>query len=110
MPPEHRDQNKATEKFQRTVDKLNSNTDLRGLEKELVGRLNTFLHTDDYSKENHFVNEKGCPRATLHRAALILNGPFPPKLHKKFPKCVSIPGTFMFVYPKNYHFKTALHL
>lgn len=27
---------KATKKFQRTVDKLNSNTDLRGLEKELV--------------------------------------------------------------------------
>ena len=29
-------ENKATKKFQRTVDKLNSNTDLRGLERELV--------------------------------------------------------------------------
>jgi hypothetical protein len=29
-----------------------------------------------------------------------LNGPFSPKPHKKFPKCVSIPGIFLFVYPK----------
>ena len=27
---------KATKRFQRTVDKLNSNTDLRGLERELI--------------------------------------------------------------------------
>jgi hypothetical protein len=39
-----------------------------------------------------------------------LNGPFSPKLHKKSPKCVSIPGILLFVYTKNYHFKTALHL
>ncbi|MBR3978729.1 MAG: hypothetical protein IKJ94_03800 [Oscillospiraceae bacterium] len=39
-----------------------------------------------------------------------MNGPFSPKLHKKFPKCVSIPGILLFVYAENYHFKTALHL
>jgi hypothetical protein len=58
----------------------------------------------------HQKAESTCPRATLRSAASVLNGPFSPKLHKKFPKCVSIPGILLFVYTKNYHFKTALHL
>ena len=48
--------------------------------------------------------------AALRKEVSVLNGPFPPKLHKKIPKCVSIPGIFLFVYMKDYRYKTALHL
>ena len=49
-------------------------------------------------------------RAVRHRDNSVLNDPFSPILHKKFPKCVSIPGILLFVLKKSYHFKTALHL
>jgi len=38
-----------------------------------------------------------------------LNKPFSPILHKKFPKCVSIPGILLFVLKKSSYFKTASH-
>jgi len=40
----------------------------------------------------------------------VLNGSFSPILHKKFPKCVSIPGILLFALKKSFHFKTAQHL
>jgi len=49
-------------------------------------------------------------RAVRHSDKMVLNGPFSAELHKKFPKCVSIPGILLFVNRKSYHFKTALHL
>ena len=50
------------------------------------------------------------PRAARHSEESVLNGPFPSILHKKFPKCVSIPGILLFVLKKSFHFKTAKHL
>jgi len=45
-----------------------------------------------------------------HSDESVLNGYFSAILHKKFPKCVSIPGILLFVLQKSYHFKTAQHL
>ena len=41
---------------------------------------------------------------------MVLKCPFSALLHKKSPKCVSIPGILLFVNQKSYHFKTAQHL
>ena len=49
-------------------------------------------------------------RAVHHSDESVLNGSFSPILHKKFPKCVSIPGILLFVLKKSYHFKTEKHL
>ena len=48
-------------------------------------------------------------RAARHGDKPVLNKPFSPILHKKFPKCVSIPGILLFVLKKSSYFKTASH-
>ena len=55
-------------------------------------------------------NKSSCRRATLHKEVLVLNGPFSPILHKKSPKCDSIPEILLFALKKSSHFKTAQHL
>jgi len=47
------------------------------------------------------------PRAVRRSDESVLICPFPAILHKKFPKCVSIPGILLFVLPKSCYFKTA---
>ena len=57
-----------------------------------------------------FIKRSRDQRAVRHSDKSVLNEPFSPILHKKFPKCVSIPGILLFVLQKSFHFKTASHL
>ena len=58
----------------------------------------------------HIAKKEPLLRAVRHSEKPVLNDPFSSILHKKFPKCVSIPGILLFVLKKSYHFKTASHL
>ena len=46
-------------------------------------------------------------RPVHHSDKPVLNGSFFAIWHKKFPKCVSIPGILLFILQKDCHFKTA---
>ena len=55
----------------------------------------------------HSYKQRHRRRAVRHSDKMVLNVHFSAQLHKKIPKCDSIPGFLLFVNLKSFHFKTA---